>query len=209
MNIVYWLEFSQRIKDKTPPYFYIGSKHNCLIKNGVIIDSHGKEYWSSCKQPRFISALSERPKVKVLHVCEEPLDEEEFYHNHYDVVKSPLFFNKAMAKGTFKSCLKGKSKSESHKRKMKESSHLKGKEPWEHPNAIAKGSHLVWKNAKSFYDWYIGPHENPRLGPKLMAKETGLECPHMVGITMINKFKSGWNPYLDIKFNNFASNQLC
>ena len=101
MNIVYWLEFSQRIKNKTPPYFYIGSKHDCLIQNGVIIDSHGREYWSSCKQPRFISALSERPKVKILHICEYPLDEEEFYHIHYNVVKSPLFFNKAQASGKF------------------------------------------------------------------------------------------------------------
>lgn len=204
MNIVYWFTFNQRIKDKTPPYFYIGSKHNCLFKNGVIIDSQGREYWSSCKQPLFLSALSERPSVKILHSCEDVLSEEERYHIHYNVVKSQLFFNKATAKGTFKSCLKNKPKSRNHIEKMKSSSHLKGKQPWEHPHSVFKGTHLIWLNAKIFYDWYVGPHKTFRLGPKIMSRETGLECSHMIGITMINRFKSGWNPHSDLKFQQFV-----
>lgn len=102
MNIVYWFEFSDRLKNKTPPYYYIGSKHNCLIQNGVIIDSHGKEYWSSCKQQDFLTAVEvKKPAVKILSVCDDVLNEEEWYHIHYDIPKSELFFNKARASGKF------------------------------------------------------------------------------------------------------------
>ncbi|WCZ66311.1 homing endonuclease [Yersinia phage MHG19] len=205
-NVVYWLEFSQRIKNNTPPFFYIGSKYECNITNGVIIDKHGKEYWSSCKQQRFIDSLkNEKPIVKILHVCEDVLSEEEIYHIHYDVVKSELFFNKSMAKGNFKSCLKGVKKSESHKSKMRNSSALKGLLPWEHPHTISTNSHLAWLNSEIFYDWYFGPHAHSRLGPVIMSKETGLYCSTQTGNSIINKFKLGWNPYLDDEFQKFKS----
>lgn len=102
MDVVYWFTFQNRVRNKTPPYYYIGSKHNCKIVNGVIISSRNKEYWSSCEQSRFLEALEiEKPIVRILDVSESPLDEEEWYHNFYDVVKSELFFNKAKAKGSF------------------------------------------------------------------------------------------------------------
>ena len=102
MNIVYWLEFKHRLEMKTPPYFYIGSKHDCSIQDGVIIDKHNKEYWSSSKQSDFLLALEvEKPLVKILDICEDALSEEERYHIHYDIPKSPLFFNKARASGKF------------------------------------------------------------------------------------------------------------
>lgn len=105
MNIVYWLEFTQRIKYKTPPYYYIGSKHNCYIDKGVIIDnkfSSRREYWSSSELPEMIQALKdERPLVRVLSVCDDVLSEEEWYHTHYNIPKSELFFNKAKAFGKF------------------------------------------------------------------------------------------------------------
>lgn len=102
MNIVYWFTFEQRLKNKTPPYYYIGSKYDCSVQNGVIMDKRNKEYWSSCKQARFKDALMlERPRVKILHVCDDVLSEESYYHKHYDVARSPLFFNKANASGTY------------------------------------------------------------------------------------------------------------
>lgn len=204
MDIVYWLTFTNRVQNKTPPYYYIGSKRNCTIVNGIIIDDKNHEYWSSCKQQRFVAALMlQKPSVKILHVCNDALDEEEFYHRHYDVVKSKLFYNKAMAKGTFKSSLKGVNKSSSHITKMKESSHLRGIQPWNHPNTISKNAHLIWLHAEVFYNWYIGPHRHSRLGPKLMSKETGIHCSHMTGISIINRFKSGWNPHLDLEYKQF------
>lgn len=105
MNVVYWFTFETRLKNKTPPYFYIGSKHNCAFENGVIIDlkyTSRREYWSSCEQPDFLEAIQlEKPTVKILDVCEDVLDEEEWYHAHYNIPKSPLFFNKATARGVF------------------------------------------------------------------------------------------------------------
>lgn len=105
MNVVYWFTFETRLKNKTPPYFYIGSKHNCAFENGVIIDlkyTSRREYWSSCEQADFLEAIQlEKPTVKILDVCEDVLDEEEWYHSHYNIPKSPLFFNKATARGAF------------------------------------------------------------------------------------------------------------
>lgn len=102
MNIVYWLTFRKRVENKTPPYYYIGSKYHCSIENGFILNKRHKEYWSSCEQPRFLEALElEKPEVKILHVCEDALSEEEFYHNHYDVAKSKLFYNLAKASGSY------------------------------------------------------------------------------------------------------------
>lgn len=101
-NLVYWFTFESRLKARTPPYFYIGSKTNAKFENGVIIDKRNKEYWSSSEQSDFLSALKiEKPTVKILHMCEDVLDEEERYHIHYDIPKSTLFFNKARASGKF------------------------------------------------------------------------------------------------------------
>lgn len=205
-GLVYWFTFNDRLKNQTPPYYYIGSKLEGDFVNGVILDSRGKPYWSSCKQERFKKALAfEKPIVKILHVCDDPLDEEEKYHSHYRVVKSDLFFNKASAKGTWKSSLKGVSKSPEHKLKMKLSSALKGVEPWNHPNSVKNKTHLVWAKSEIFFNWYFGEHSHSRLGPKIMSKETGIECSHITGISVINKFKSGWNPYLDLNFQAFKN----
>lgn len=65
MNIVYWFTFTDRVKNKTPPYYYIGSKHDCTFINGVIFDNRNIEYWSSCEQERFLNAISlQNPMLK-------------------------------------------------------------------------------------------------------------------------------------------------
>lgn len=205
-DLVYWFTFRKRLENLEPPYYYIGSKRNCFYKNGILYTSSGKEYWSSCAQPRFLKALEqEKPEVKILHVCSDALDEEERYHLFYDVVKSPLFFNKACAKGTFKSSLKGKPKSKAHKANLKKSSALKDINPWDHPNSRKFGTHLIWLNSEVYYDWYIGEHKHSRLGPKIMSSETGLKCSHIVGVGIINRFRNGWNPYVDEEFQSFKT----
>jgi hypothetical protein len=37
MNIVYKVIFTQRIANNIKPYYYIGSKSNCIIKDGLIL----------------------------------------------------------------------------------------------------------------------------------------------------------------------------
>lgn len=49
MFIVYKLIFINRLEAKTPPYYYIGSKANCKVVEGKIIDRRGKPYYGSCK----------------------------------------------------------------------------------------------------------------------------------------------------------------
>lgn len=47
MNIVYKMSFIERIKNKTPPYYYIGSKTNCWFNGHQIVETKtGKYYWS-------------------------------------------------------------------------------------------------------------------------------------------------------------------
>lgn len=203
-GVTYWFTFESRLNARTPPYFYIGSKQECYIENNVIYDSSGKEYWSSCYQQRFLDAIElEKPKVHILYEGDSSLDIEEELHIKWNVVKSEMFFNKSQAKGTFKSCLKGVPKTEKHKSKMKESSHLKGLKPWEHPHTIKRNAHLYWLNSEIYYDWYFGPHRHSRLGPVLMSKETGKYCTSTTGNCIINMFKNGWNPKLDKDFQIF------
>lgn len=74
MNIVYEFIWPKRQMNGQKPFKYIGSKTNCLFDNGVIIDSHGKEYWSSCSQERFnIAMLEERPVINI--IAETELDD--------------------------------------------------------------------------------------------------------------------------------------
>ena len=206
-NLVYWFTFESRLKARTPPYFYIGSKTNAKFENGVIIDKYRKEYWSSCYQKRYLDALNEEfPSVHILYYGKDSLDIEEKLHIKWNVVKSDNFFNKSQAKGTFKSSIKGIPKSREHRLKMKESSHLRGLKPWEHPHTLKRKAHLYWLNSEKYYDWYFGPHTHSRVGPVLMSRETGLECTSSTGNCIINMFKNGWNPYIDLEFQKFKNN---
>ena len=47
MDIVYKLIFNKRKEKNEMPYFYIGSKSNCHVTDGKIIDKFGKEYYGS------------------------------------------------------------------------------------------------------------------------------------------------------------------
>lgn len=49
MNVVYKMINQTRLKNNTPPYYYIGSKTNCTFENGIIFDKFGKKYYSSTK----------------------------------------------------------------------------------------------------------------------------------------------------------------
>lgn len=49
MDIIYKITFMDRVRNMTPPYYYIGSKSNCDIVDGVIVSSNGSEYWGSSR----------------------------------------------------------------------------------------------------------------------------------------------------------------
>lgn len=183
MNIVYWFSFMNRIENKTPPYYYIGSKTNCSLKNGRIIDSKGNEYWSSCKQKLFKDALDfEKPLIKIIDISDNPLIEEEYYHKFYDVSKSRLFFNKATASGKFggsgdKAPRYGIKASDECKRKMSKT-RTGRKYSLEHKNKISLGM-------KSFYKTDEMTYNNDKLVHKTLsesAKKRHLTNPHPKGM---------------------------
>ena len=53
MFLVYKLIFVNRLKNKNYPYYYIGSKSNCVVKDNIIYDKYGKQYWGSSRSKLF------------------------------------------------------------------------------------------------------------------------------------------------------------
>lgn len=83
MFIVYQLTFENRKKKNIKPFLYIGSKSKCEIKDGKILDSRKKEYWSSSKSKEFNKALKEEfPTVKILF---EGKDSKEINIKEYEI----------------------------------------------------------------------------------------------------------------------------
>lgn len=68
-EIVYKFINKTRLKNGTPPYYYIGSKTNCAFVFGKIYDKFNKEYWSSTKNINLKQDLSEDVfEVEVLFI---------------------------------------------------------------------------------------------------------------------------------------------
>lgn len=99
MHIVYKLIFTNRLLEKTPPYYYIGSKTNCTIVDGKIIDRHGKPYYGS-------SSIKDWRKIVKTSVIEVEIFYSSEYHEDLllkedelivenNAVKSFEYFNKS------------------------------------------------------------------------------------------------------------------
>lgn len=97
MHIVYLFKF----KREQLPNLYIGSKSNCSIVNGKIIDRRGNIYNGSCKSDLYLSALVEcEYDVFILgefDVYDDALLMERDSHIVNDVVASPNYFNRSIA----------------------------------------------------------------------------------------------------------------
>jgi hypothetical protein len=101
MHIVYMLTFKQRLKNNTPPYYYIGSKSKCEFYDNTIYDSNKKSYYGSSGSKIFLEALThELPVASILYVSEDYndcLQEERNHHIKNNVVLSSDYFNCAIA----------------------------------------------------------------------------------------------------------------
>jgi len=101
MDIIYKITFMDRVKNMTPPYYYIGSKSNCDIVGGVIISSNGSEYWGSSKysdypygsQGAVMEVLSDMTGVEYNELIQAEFD----IQLENDVVKSVDYFNLSYA----------------------------------------------------------------------------------------------------------------
>lgn len=98
MNIVYLIKF----KVDSLPNLYIGSKTNCTVVDGKIIDKRGKVYMGSstdtaCKDLIKSGVETELLILGTFDTYEETIQAERTAHIANDVVADPKFFNKSLA----------------------------------------------------------------------------------------------------------------
>ena len=98
MNIIYKVIFNKRLAAGIMPYYYIGSKTNCRVENGVILygKSSLREYWGSSKHAEYSEILkNDNPTIEILYEGDKEtlLIKEKEFQVQYDAVRSPEFFN--------------------------------------------------------------------------------------------------------------------
>ncbi|AKA61894.1 homing endonuclease [Proteus phage vB_PmiM_Pm5461] len=98
MNFVYKVIFNNRIKNKTMPYYYIGSKTNASYVNNKIICSDGKEYYGSSKYKNYYDFIDDSVEVVILEKYEtithsELLKIESKYQKEVKAKTNPEYFN--------------------------------------------------------------------------------------------------------------------
>jgi hypothetical protein len=100
MNIVYKLILNKRMAKNEMPYFYIGSKSNCCVVEGKIIDKFGKEYYGSSSWDDYKDIVDDDDvSVIILEEVDGDYDSlllcEREQQIKNDVVASPEYFNKS------------------------------------------------------------------------------------------------------------------
>lgn len=107
MNIVYALINKDAFSsDVVEPFVYVGSKVDCEVVDNIIIDKHGKEYWSMSKP--VAKSISDGDNWELFSYFEVPDRKdgtkiEGEVHDLFDCANSSSFFNLAHANGKFNS----------------------------------------------------------------------------------------------------------
>jgi hypothetical protein len=101
MNFVYKLTFNKRKQSNIKPYFYIGSKSNCTLEEGVILDKRGKPYYGSSTLEDYDEIVNnDNIEVEILKVFDEYIDAlnyESYIQKELDVVANIDYFNLSIA----------------------------------------------------------------------------------------------------------------
>jgi len=103
MTIIYKITFTNRLQNKIKPYYYIGSKTNCSIKEDIILDSNNKEYWGSSTWEDYLTIVAnDKCIMEVLYSSDtanskQILTIERDIQIQLDVVASSEYFNKSLA----------------------------------------------------------------------------------------------------------------
>lgn len=101
MHIVYLIIFSERLKNKIYPCYYIGSKSNGTIVNNTILDKGNKEYIGSSSYNNYAEIYHTNLKeIFCLYETsnyKECISVERYTHILYDVVADIRFFNRSIA----------------------------------------------------------------------------------------------------------------
>lgn len=108
-HFVYIIKFITRIENKTPPYYYIGSKTNATYVDGVILNDRGVPYYGSSRYKNYKEYLNNSIiEVDILHKTNnvsELLELELYEQKKVKAKTNPLYFNLGYAsKNTFNKC---------------------------------------------------------------------------------------------------------
>jgi len=100
MHCVYLLSFTNRLKQNTPPYYYVGSKSDFSFTDGRLYDKAGKLYAGSSRYNGWKDIVKDEYEVSILSTWEEYKDcivaeyDEQIARN---AVASPEYFNLSFA----------------------------------------------------------------------------------------------------------------
>lgn len=203
VNVIYKLIFNDRLKNRTPPYYYIGSKLNCGIKDNVIIDSRGKPYYSSCYQDRFIESISkEIPSVEIIEIVEDAssvLSCERHHQLSVTAVKNEDYFNLIYAGDGFGTMGKRTDKAKSN---MKAANYMNqnNHRPWK----TSRADRFIWSKSDIIYEVFLMLHEdiryNNNVGWRRVKSNLDFSVSDCTIKSIIKYFKSDWVPLLDEEF---------
>lgn len=100
--LVYMMFFEDRYKNRETPYLYIGYSEG-RYKNGQIVSNRNNKLYEGSGDIVYRECVAKkRPTVILLGTYETPelaIKSERNFHVHYDVVASPIFFNKNISNG--------------------------------------------------------------------------------------------------------------
>lgn len=203
MNVVYEFVWTKRMKAGIKPFRYIGSKTNCRILNDVIIDSHDKEYWSSCEQQRFKDAmLEEIPEVRIIASLEidDIINRERDEQLKVEARDNEDYFNLVYAGGGFGVF------GDSHPAKrpevranMKATNYMNRDDyrPWK----TSRANPHDWALADVVYNSYINIKEiHGTAGWRRVLSHSNLSISFVTIKSMIIYFNKGWVPNNDPEF---------
>ena len=190
------------------PFMYIGSKLNCFIQNGIIMESETKEYWSSCKQEIFLDAIKdETPEVQILYETEdESIDILQIERDEQIKVyarDNPDYFNLVYAGGGF-----GVSGDQHPAKRPEVRAHMKAANymnrddfrPWKASRAIPAD----WMQADIAYKNYViinlSNHYRGKCGWRRLLSSPGINTTICTAKSMLKLFDAGWIPDEDPEF---------
>ena len=103
MHIVYKLIFEKRKESYLFPFQYIGTKSNCQVVDGVILDSKNRPYYGSSKYRNYSTIVKDNKdgiRVEIMYIGSSYRDcllKERDLQIENDVVMSPEYFNNMIA----------------------------------------------------------------------------------------------------------------
>ncbi|AIZ02029.1 putative homing endonuclease [Escherichia phage vb_EcoM-VR5] len=192
----------KRQSNNIKPFLYIGSKTNCTFENGVMFDCKGKEYWTSCEQPRFKRAIEEeKPIVEILAITpfDIVINIERSEQLKVQARDNDDYFNLVYAGGGFG--VFGHThpaKRPEVRANMKASNYMN--QPDYRPWKTSRANPNDWKLSDIAYNKYIIINSQGRTCGWRRLIGSGISVSETTAKSMIKQFNKGWIPNEDPEF---------